>query len=256
MEEATVKTVPTDGAIMEEATVETVPGWLWLGDKSWLEDETSAARHGLTHRLQCTMNEADSSKWMSTWSCDCGLCPGGDSIGNALGLLDDNLADDSLVCLPVVKPARAQYHFASWASTIGEQTVTVGYLPLFDDDPFCRHHAEPLLRAGSDFIAAAKSECGRVYVHCEKGCSRSVAVVACYLMRYENMSLLEAAVMLKGRRARASPNGALVDILAKIENTLCAKPSDVREVLAAFQKPWLQEYRAGKVKLNNVDLIF
>ena len=39
------------------------------------------------------------------------------------------------------------------------------------------------------------------------------------MIRYEDMSLLEAATALKSRRARVSPNGALVDALSRIERT-------------------------------------
>lgn len=231
------------------ADTESVPGWLWLGDKSWTEDASSAARYAWTHRLQCAMTEDDSSRWMSTWGgpCDCGACPPIGEVGNALGDVEEESAPSL--------PTEAQYKMESSTAIEGGNSVTVGYLPLFDDEPFCRHHAEPLLLAGSDFIAFAKSVGAKVYVHCEKGCSRSAAVMTCYLMRYEGMSLLEAAVSLKARRVRVSPNGALVDVLARIEKHSASNPSDIDAVNAAFKKPWLADYRAGRVRLNNVDLI-
>merc|ERR1711865_1232422 len=180
--------------------------------------------------------------WMATWGgpCDCGACP-------PTGIAFSNGgADMCEPCEQFDQPVQsdAQYKFESWVSTDAERIVVVGYLPLFDDEPFCRHHAEPLLLAGSDFIALGKGEGGKVYVHCERGCSRSAAVLTCYLMKYEGMSLLEAAVSLKARRVRVSPNGALVDVLARIEKQSASSPSDIDAVNAAFKRPWLPDYRA------------
>mmetsp|Transcript_68802 Transcript_68802/g.109160 ORF Transcript_68802/g.109160 Transcript_68802/m.109160 type:complete len:240 (-) Transcript_68802:48-767(-) len=227
------------------------PGWLWLGDKSWADDAGSAARHALTHRLCCAMSETESHKWMSSWSgrCDCGACPPNGHV-DGLGIEDDDDQDEL-----ARKRALHKYRFESWTAQETGQDVTVGYVPLFDDEPFCRCFAEPLLVAGSDFIAEAKRSGGKIYVHCEKGCSRSAAVVLCYMMMYEGMSLLDAAITLKGRRVRISPNGALVDALARIEQTYLPTCSDIDAVNAALQRKWLPDYRAGRVRLNNVDLV-
>eukprot|EP00930_Biecheleria_cincta_P036350 TRINITY_DN24937_c0_g1_i1.p1 TRINITY_DN24937_c0_g1~~TRINITY_DN24937_c0_g1_i1.p1 ORF type:complete len:238 (+),score=20.87 TRINITY_DN24937_c0_g1_i1:65-778(+) len=236
---------------MVEQEQPTVPGWLWLGDKSWADDPCATETYSLTHRLCCAMTGDDSTKWMASWGspCDCGApgCTAPTDIGNALGLVEEGA--------PSKPPPEGQYVFESWTAAEAGANRTIGYAPLFDDEPFCRHHAEPLLVAGSDFIASAKSSGGKIYVHCEKGCSRSAAVVLCYLMRYENMSLLEAAVELKSRRVRVSPNAALVDALSRIEQASGSTSSIIDEVNAAFRKPWLPEYRAGRVRLNNVDLI-
>jgi len=198
-------------------------------------------------------NDGDRYRWVSTWGspCDCGACP----VAGTSNLFADADEGGPLICLPCL-PADGSYQFESWVATDEvERSVVIGYAPLFDDEPFCRHHAEPLLLAGSDFIALAKGEGGKVYVHCEKGYSRAAAVLICYLMKYEGMSLLEAATELKARRARVSPNGALVDALARIEQTLHATPSDVNDVNAVLKKAWLPDYRAGRVKLNKVDVI-
>jgi len=169
---------------------------------------------------------------------------------DALGIEDDADQDE----LARIRALR-QYKFESWTTTEAGQDVVVGYVPLFDDEPFCRCFAEPLIVAGSDFIAGAKRSGGKIYVHCEKGCSRSASVVLCYMMMHEGMSLLDAATTLKDRRVRISPNGALVDVLARLEKSFTPTTSDLDAVNAALKRQWLPDYRAGRVRLNNVDLI-
>lgn len=198
------------------------------------------------------MTADQSNRWMSTWGgpCDCGACPAPGIAFQTAG----NVSESEEI-VPQSTREEIRYNIESWTVTDSGQNMTVAHVPLFDDEPFCRHHAEPLLLSGSDFIALAKSSGGKIYVHCEKGCSRSAAVVTCYLMKYEGMSLLEAAATLKSKRARVSPNGALVDVLSRIEKSLVATPSDLDAVNAAFRKQWLPDYRAGRIRLNNVDLI-
>ncbi|EPQ27289.1 uncharacterized protein PFL1_05212 [Pseudozyma flocculosa PF-1] len=47
---------------------------------------------------------------------------------------------------------------------------------------------------------------GTVLVHCQAGCSRSVAIAAAYLMSTRRISTSEAVKMIQARRARAQPN--------------------------------------------------
>jgi len=139
--------------------------------------------------------------------------------------------------------------------------IVFGYLPLFDDDPFARAHAAPLLREGARFIhEVLDGRGGRIYVHCEKGCSRSASVVAQYLVEYRDFTLPEAAAFLKDRRCRVSPNGGFIEALAQNERELrrgsagsCVLAAE--EALAAFRRPWLADFRAGRVRPRPVDRI-
>jgi len=233
-------------------------GWLWLGDKSWVNNSEAMSTHAFTHRLQCTMTEEQSQKWIASWgNCDCGVCPVPFDQG-ILGPVDDSSGKDEMETRPQAPMASAPedpspYSFQQHEMIEGGMPMLIGRIPLFDDEPFCRHHAEPLLLAGSDFIMAARKNQGNIYVHCEKGCSRSPAVILCYLMRHEGLTLLEAVTLLKSKRVRISPNGALLDVLMRIDAQSCASQSDRNAVEAVLQWKWLPEYRAGRLKLRNVD---
>jgi len=236
-------------------------GWLWLGDRSWVDNGEALSAHALTHRLQCTMTEEESQNWITSWGqCDCGLCPAIDNLGILASADDVGSNRDEMETHPQVSMASASedpspYSFRQYETMEGGKPMLIGCVPLFDDEPFCRHHAEPLLLAGSDFIMSARNNQGNIYVHCEKGCSRSPAVILCYLIRHEGLTLLEAVTLLKSKRVRISPNGALLDVLMRIDAKNCASPSDRTAVEAVLQWKWLPEYRAGRVKLRNVDAI-
>merc|ERR1712232_1509586 len=126
---------------------------------------------------------------------------------------------------------------------------------------------------------------GRVYVHCEKGCSRSPSVVVQFLMEFRGFALLQAADFLKSRRCRVSPNGGFIDALVLNEQQLrregrlledcaaeradttgetcpetetpavAASPNYTSDVIAVFRRPWLSDFRAGRVKPQPVDRI-
>merc|ERR1712194_189355 len=219
--------------------------------------------------------------WMSSWgSCDCSVC----SLSGLAAVGAVFAAPNAVEECVVIEESNLDAHPA--ASTVASSGVytfeesaeevqtgfcmKLGRAPLFDDVPFSRHFAEPLLLSASDFLAAARDSNGKVYVHCERGCSRSPAVVLCYLIRFEAMTLLDAAVFLKSRRVRISPNGGLVDALVRLEARLCSPsvdgtsvvesgkarvPSNREAVEEALRRPWLQDYRAGRIKLNKVDRI-
>lgn len=278
-----VVAAPTDGAPGTEVG-------LWLGDESWAKDPAAMAAQGITHRLQCNMREEDAQRWMAEQWCDCPGCPGGArawswgesravaASGQAQPAAGEATAPDDTLDVPpppVQHPVpRPQTHGldieVATAGEDGSHGVVNGYLPLFDDEPFARDHAGPLLRAGAQFIHKALDvEGGRVYVHCEKGCSRSPSVVTQYLMEFRGMPLVQAAALLKDRRCRASLNGGFVDALARNAQELgrgaapggeTAGSEDAvkalsAEVLAVFRRPWLADYRAGRVKLEPVSHI-
>lgn len=47
------------------------------------------------------------------------------------------------------------------------------------------------------------NEGGRVFVHCQKGAQRSPAVVACYFIKYNNLTPKEAIEFIKAKRKEA-----------------------------------------------------
>ena len=56
-----------------------------------------------------------------------------------------------------------------------------------------------------------------VLVHCVAGVSRSPSIVAAYLIRYHNMSLVHAIHYIQQIRDRIMPNTGFLDALAKFE---------------------------------------
>lgn len=249
--------------------------WLWLGDESWASDVRALEEHGITHRLQCKMSDAESQRWRAAWgTCDCGLCPGatGGSAASAAALerfvraaggegpggaaAEDEAPTGADGAVAAAAAGGDTFAFRTSEEEVSGWRLSLGVAPLFDDEPFCRHHAEPLLLAAAQFLEQTRAGGGTVYVHCEKGCSRSPAVVLCYLVVHEGLSLLDAATFLKARRARVSPNGALVDVLQRIEARHRPGAGSVRELVeGALHRAWLPDYRAGRVKLNKVDLV-
>jgi len=235
---------------------------LWLGDDSWATGG-SLASMGITHRLQCNMRDADSRRWMSIhWMCDCEAC---------VPRASTNALDELVACplsavtdgdVQTVEPPPAPHQAqrpVSLEMSVDETSggVIHAYLPLFDDEPFARDHAGPLLRAGARFIhEIVDLNGGRIYVHCEKGCSRSPSVVAQYLVEFRGYTLLQAAEFLKARRCRTSPNGGFLDALLRNERQAASGgESDPAQVQAAFRRPWLDDFRAGLVRPQPVDRI-
>jgi protein-tyrosine phosphatase len=57
---------------------------------------------------------------------------------------------------------------------------------------------------GVEFIAAKVAEGKRVYVHCASGVGRSVALVVCYLVAYQGMTVDEALAAIVAKRPRVA----------------------------------------------------
>ncbi|UZJ51242.1 hypothetical protein CBS101457_000562 [Exobasidium rhododendri] len=62
---------------------------------------------------------------------------------------------------------------------------------------------------------------GTVLVHCQAGVSRSVAIVAAYLMRTRLMSLSDAIALIQSRRCQADPNPGFRHQLELFESASC-----------------------------------
>lgn len=257
---------------------------LWLGDESWALDAAAMTAARITHRLRCNMRDEDAKRWMAEqW------CPANTSLAGALelqalvvelqgGLQVEKTAEgtaqeprgsgDALDCLPPPARHQAPRPPPRLDTEVDSGGIINAYLPLFDDDPFAREHAGPLLRAGARFIHDSLDvQGGLVYVHCEKGCSRSPSVVAQYLVEFRGLTLLEAAKLLKEQRCRVSPSGGFIDALAQNAwdlDTTRSKDSaasaavlqtSAAEALTVFRRPWLADYRAGRIKLEKVSRI-
>ena len=55
----------------------------------------------------------------------------------------------------------------------------------------------------------------KVLVHCSAGKSRSVSIVAVYLMKYKGMNVNEALDFIKNKRNMINPNSGFVNALKK-----------------------------------------
>src|SRR5690606_26563295 len=63
-----------------------------------------------------------------------------------------------------------------------------------------------VLSQGAAFINSSLDSGLKVLVHCQMGISRSVTMVAAYLIEYEHMTLPDAIKLVMKRRAVASPH--------------------------------------------------
>ncbi|CAA7398788.1 unnamed protein product [Spirodela intermedia] len=73
-----------------------------------------------------------------------------------------------------------------------------------------------------EFIDEARREGGAVLVHCFAGRSRSVTIVAAYLMKKHHMSVYEALTQVKIKRPQISPNHGFIQQLEAFERLLRA----------------------------------
>ncbi|CAI0559767.1 unnamed protein product [Linum tenue] len=75
-----------------------------------------------------------------------------------------------------------------------------------------------------DFIDESKRIGGGVLVHCFMGVSRSVTIVAAYLIKKRHMSLSQALRHVQSRRPQASPNPGFISQLRYFEQKLKGEP--------------------------------
>ncbi|KAK9762249.1 dual specificity phosphatase 19 [Basidiobolus ranarum] len=81
----------------------------------------------------------------------------------------------------------------------------------------------PHFTACFDFIQNARSQLGknaRILVHCQAGISRSATVVIAYLMKYQDISLDEAYILVHLARPIICPNDSFCQQLALFHDTL------------------------------------
>ena len=105
------------------------------------------------------------------------------AIGDALDAVNHAPEFDSILCL--------------LSDCCGDRTDIDGYcVPLHDGPGNSREH----VLAAIDFIAAQVENGLRVLVHCRAGRSRSVCIVAAYLMRHQGLSKRLAMSMISKKR--------------------------------------------------------
>ena len=74
----------------------------------------------------------------------------------------------------------------------------------------------PLLQEIFDFIENAKTNGGRVLVHCQGGISRSPSVVIAYLMKMHNETYQDALDLVKRQRKCVRPNANFISQLRNL----------------------------------------
>uniref|UniRef100_A0A8D0EAB9 Dual specificity phosphatase 28 n=1 Tax=Salvator merianae TaxID=96440 RepID=A0A8D0EAB9_SALMN len=139
------------------------------------------------------------------------LCKVTDSlfISNSRSACDENLLAQERItfCINVSR----QQPFPAFRHI---QTLRV---PVFDDP------SEDLYRyfeRCSDALQSTVRNGGKCLVYCKNGRSRSAAICTAYLMKHQNLSLVDAFKMVKTARPVAEPNAGFWAQLQKYEEDL------------------------------------
>ena len=196
-------------------------GALYLGTEAYQRTAEFAAL-GVTHRLSCLMSSQEEAEWMAY-------------AGGAAGATPPKLA------------------FSTSQDASG---IMVARSPMADEDAFSSTDAALLmLNEGAAFIDAALQSGGVVYVHCSQGVSRSPTMVLYYLLRCRHTPLLEAVQLVKAKRVKVSPTDGFVGLLLREEERWLQTASDAALVFSTLRKKWLEDFKAGRVKLSHADKI-
>ena len=202
------------------SSVQTV-GALYLGTEAF-HRTAEFATLGVTHRLSCLMSSEEEAGWM-------------DYAGGVEG---------------------ARQPAISFSTSRDESGVSVARCPMADEDAFSYTDAAvSMLESGAAFVEAALQSGGVVYVHCSQGVSRSPTMVLYYLLRYRGMRLLEAVELVKAKRVKVSPTDGFVALLLRKEEDLLKIASEQDAVISILRRKWLEDFKAGRVKLSHADRI-
>ena len=99
----------------------------------------------------------------------------------------------------------------------------------FENVDIKRHFKECI-----QFIADAINTGGKVLVHCYAGLSRSVTVVAAYLMQTYSMRFDDALKLIRARRTCAEPNAGFMKQLRDFERELAGRPGSMNRSSQGF----------------------
>lgn len=96
-----------------------------------------------------------------------------------------------------------------------------------DDTSEEKDSLTPHFRATSRFIEQARTDGGKVLVHCWRGKSRSVTIVIAYLIKYHGLTPKAALRLIQETRPKANPNGGYWKELQDYKKLL--KRKEIRE---------------------------
>jgi len=99
------------------------------------------------------------------------------------------------------------------------QDIQISYcrIPIIDDNSQPIGHT---FNEAFSFIERAKSTGSNVLIHCAQGRSRSVAITAAYVMKYEGMTYEQALQHIQKARQTAQPNAGFTKQLLAFESTI------------------------------------
>ena len=80
-------------------------------------------------------------------------------------------------------------------------------------------------------------------------------MVLYYLLRCRHTPLLEAVQLVKAKRVKVSPTDGFVGLLLREEERWLQTASDAALVFSTLRKKWLEDFKAGRVKLSHADKI-
>jgi atypical dual specificity phosphatase len=135
------------------------------------------------------------------------------AIGDALDAVNHAAEVDSILCL--------------LSDCCGDRSDIDGYcVPLYDGPGNSREH----VLAAIDFIAAQVENGLRVLVHCRAGRSRSVCIVAAYLMRHQGLSKRLAMSMISKKRQICLSDG-----IEEMFKHICTSKPSLLSCLISFR---------------------
>ena len=106
-------------------------------------------------------------------------------------------------------------HIINVTKNIGNYSQNIEYLNILVDDD----ESENIVRhinTSNIFINNAISQNGRILVHCNKGCSRSVSIVIGFLCTMFHLSVSDALDIIKKCRKNARPNSGFMTQLIQM----------------------------------------